>query len=615
MRSTLGVYILLGILLPTVGNAQLPATPSLRGWGATEPFANCRSLPGKMHIVTTNADTGAGSFLNALNSIAPDSANFIFFTTGMRIHWDNNTGSQSFDAGFECVKIAGQTAQGGGVTLTGNQLTIDTAAVNVILSGMTFGKHRSLRFRADSSAVLFNSCFYSGSDGTGGADCINYTASTPDVANVPAGVTHIAAFNMAYECHENHPTIMQFAMGLGTGHSNFLSGPCRRLPWIVTAADSSGGAEWANNIHYNWWAGAGSTAMVQNSVTDVRQNYYQPGPATTGQPQDGRQVPIQWRAICTIAVGVCLPSFYVEENRSAESNFLPLSMDSTWRGTPAQFVCHSGSGDFTPDCAAEFDTVPLAYQRTDDLATHLGAAAPFPYQIVEFDTLALERVFATVGNSWSVNCEGDKVLRRSSLDNAAIANFRAGTGRTGPWTEAEGFIGTGIPGASPDPDAVPIVPIPTAGTACPDADSDGLPDAWETNHCGSTTCMPFDSILPSGYFAAEAYAEGFDPANADPTILETFTNGRFFYAANLIEVPFGSRTIQVPDTTIVQRGQVRAMVYKPETFDAVLAMTCEAQAGVPLDSLQVQHFINIWQPEGLSEASQLRNRNLFGVEC
>lgn len=600
------------LLLPSALAAQdtIPAFPEARGWGA--PALNeCRALPLVVHKVTNTNDTGAGSFIAAMNAASASNYDVIVFTTGGRIHWDATTGSQDQDAAnFSCVYIAGQTAPGGGITVTGNQLTIRTVTNNVVMRYMTWRKHRRLNIDAKLAIGDHISCAWSGSDNSGGADCLSFGQGD---STVTAEYRSTSSHNLVFDPHENHPTVMPVRACAGTVYRNVLAGPGHRMPLVTTCdtLNSTGGVRVVNNVVYNWRTGSGASATQDHGVVDFLNNYSKRGPGTNELLGGGSAYllfPFQWRALCNqFGVGNCDLSTRLAGNRNFENGFdAATPPDSAWAGTFQQYVCHAGEGDFTPDCTGDGDTVPTVYRR--------DAALPLPTNWAYVESPITDGLFdeilAEAGNYRGLTCSGTWVERRDSMDAAAIQNVVDGTGRTDPVD----FVGTGIPGASPDPDEPGwVVPTPAFGTSCSDTDDDGLPNTWELNVSGSTTGVTADSVSVSGYLMIEHYLNGSNPDSPTPWQPATFGNDRYVYLLPVDTVPFGTDNLIVPDTTVIPRNANKVSIYNPAQ-DSVLTVTCQSY-GASADSVTVDVRSRAWDRQGMRSAAEIRNRPLSALSC
>jgi hypothetical protein len=140
----------------------------------------------------------------------------------------------------------------------------------------------------------------------------------------------------------------------------------------------------------------------------------------------------------------------------------------------------------THENGSEIGPVPANWRRFSPLPTQ-----PFP--IVADNVNDLEAaLFATVGDSQRLDCNGNWVFIRDSVDTRLVEEYKAGVGII---PASERLVG-GFPNIDP-------------GTPCLDSDHDGIPDAWETAH-GLNPKKPSDAnkLNPDGYTNLEHFLNG-----------------------------------------------------------------------------------------------------------
>jgi hypothetical protein len=109
------------------------------------------------------------------------------------------------------------------------------------------------------------------------------------------------------------------------------------------------------------------------------------------------------------------------------------------------------------------------------------------------------KILPTVGNSLRLDCDGNWVMRRDSVDQRIIREYRRGSvGDFYSYADYEHQI-----------------PWLAAGEACADNDHDGIPDAWEKAH-GLNANDPSDAqkLNADGYTNLEHYLNGAGSAEA-----------------------------------------------------------------------------------------------------
>jgi len=130
--------------------------------------------------------------------------------------------------------------------------------------------------------------------------------------------------------------------------------------------------------------------------------------------------------------------------------------------------------------------IPTSWRRGKPMPTQ-------QYPITVDDVNTLENILLpTVGASQRLDCNGNWVFNRDAVDARLISEYKAGTGII-PTSETQ--VG-GFPTIDP-------------GTACPDSDHDGIPDAWEIAN-GLNPKDPSDGrkLNPDGYTNLEHFLNG-----------------------------------------------------------------------------------------------------------
>lgn len=583
---------------------DIPAFPEAIGHGA-EALVPCRERPIALHFVTVaGADGGvasAGTYRAAVEALSNSHFNFIIFQTGGRIRMQ---GPQPPPVeNMSCVYVAGQTAPGGGIAFGGGfSQAWTTSTDHIVYRYVTDRKTNRFGF-APFRGVLANcSRAWNGTAGTGGADAISIgpRADQDRLITVQNCLT--------FEPHANHPTHLNAQdCAFCTLYQNAHLQPSYRMPWAQNGPN--GGVEIINNVVFNWRHDSRAIAGVMIQNLDIVNNWLQPGPASFGRPEG-----MSFREECFLGDGNCTASNYIDGNADSLSSYLPLPMDSAWRGSQRQYVYNTvDPGAFVPGQGlVDGDTVPLAYQRVTPLAAPMW---PAEHEVMTPELR--DEILADVGNSAGLTCDGFWFARRDSLDAAKIQEFYDGTGLSNAISFT--FSGSGV---SPSPDEDPVVPIPDSGTPCADTSGDGMPDEWLQRWGFShTDPPPADSATVSGYWLIEHYLNGSNPFDPTPWLETPPTfNNRWFYlmgGAELIEVSAGGGTVLIPDTTVIPRGFARKLVYNHPNLpaaDSALIMTCEAY-GLPVDSASVDALVSIWSPPGIPDAAYLRNTIFPGSPC
>ncbi|MPY91078.1 MAG: DNRLRE domain-containing protein [Luteitalea sp.] len=501
----------------------IPAFPEARGCGALA-LAPSRSLPLRVHFVTNTDNDGPGSLRAAWESVDRDFYDVIIFRTGGRIVLDEGDdlwiggGSQQDppwpDPVHAHVYIAGQTAPGGGLTIARRRFGTLRDSNHVVMRYLTFRKNVTNFNQATTAIVDHVSVNWTGTSDAGGFNAFN--AGNVHANDAPADTAtafYTVSNTLMAEPESHHPTIMNPTGRCGSIYGNVWQGPGHRFPWVQTTP-MDGGVEFVNNVVYNWSGGssqARSTASLHAVNVDYVANYHMPGPATN-LDIPAVAYPFYLLTQC-FEPGGCDPSnvqIHVSGNRNHRNNFdASVPPDDAWRGSMKQFACgREAQGDLNPECEGGAGAdVPLDYKRD----TPLSLGDPWPYQRLAMTDTQIDSILELAGNSRGLACDGSWFDRRDALDSLYVQQFMDGTGLSSVLTLYDN------PNLNPDPDEEPaVVPTPAAGTPCADTDEDGMPDAWESIHCGSITGCQADAVTTSGYLMIEHYLNGSDPNDATP---------------------------------------------------------------------------------------------------
>jgi hypothetical protein len=248
-------------------------------------------------------------------------------------------------------------------------------------------------------------------------------------------------------------------------HRNLMAGNSHRNP--MSAADN---AVIANNVIYNWRNAAGM--MNRRGTVDWTNNFGKAGPMTRAE------APFLVSPYCNELGGDF--SIY------AAGNVGPASSNAggdNWVDPTRQVACMRNSGDYRGQ------EVPAEWRRN---APQSWANSAFPLNLRSAQD-AYSAVVNDVGANARVTCDGSWVSAIDAVDARVINETKSGSGVTAPPTSAGAW------------------PTYSGGTACADADSDGLPDAWEERYFGSKTGARPDAIGRDGYLLIEHYVNGTNP--------------------------------------------------------------------------------------------------------
>ncbi len=465
---------------PPTARGSLAAFPGAQGGGA----GSVGGRGGAVCEVTNLKDSGPNSFRDCVNRSGPRT---VVFRVGGTIQL-----VRQVRISHPYITIAGQTAPGGGILFAGTRMPNEP----MIFIGTHDVIIRYIRIRVGVGPL------HSGGPANGvvGISIMNY-----DIYNIM--IDHISISwwdNKPFIIYSNygpgiHNVTVSWSMtneGLapsasrpgsqsvcgGSGasktdpvnsafhdddyHHNFWSNCSHRLLETGQAT-----MHYINNIHYNWSYFA-SGFYGGPSSTDVIGNLYKAGPLTSS---DAQSYEIRlYDGAGTYPNFTGTPSTYMLGNKGPSQ---PNSSGDQW-AMAGQITSYQGS---------PVGPVPTSWQRSTPMPAQ-------QYPISADDVNDLESILLpTVGDSQRLDCNGNWVMNRDSVDTRLISEYYAETGII-PTSETQ--VG-GFPYIDP-------------GTACVDSDHDGIPDAWEIAH-GLNPKDPSDGtkLNPDGYTNLEHFLNGF----------------------------------------------------------------------------------------------------------
>ncbi len=458
--------------------ADIPAFPGAEGGGAYTPGGR----GGKVIVVTSLADSGPGTLREACE------------TGGARIVVFNVSGiirlKSPISVRAPYITIAGQTAPGDGICVTGATFQLDTHDIII----------RHMRFRRGAMDVAFR-------DDALGGNCVGNVII--DHCSASWGLDeNMSLYRHVYDRDSTGrgtklPTVnitiqnSIFSEALDTynhafggtigGHNSMF---CRNLFASNIARNCSIGMNedfnFVNNVTYNWW-NRSVDGGDHTSRFNIINNYFKPGPVT---PKDK---PIAYRILKP------------ENGRSPENKDLygkayvsgnivegnaAVTKDN-WNGG-VQIKNNPDAGEYTQ--AIKVDT-------------------PFPMpNVTIMDTKKAYR--------WVLDNVGATFPKRDAVDERVIKTVK--TGKAIYEKDAPEFIPQYVKRRLPidsykmgiiyDPRQVGGLPEYN-GTPVKDSDNDGMPDAWEIKY-GLNPNDPSDANLDcngDGYTNIEKYINGIDP--------------------------------------------------------------------------------------------------------
>lgn len=458
--------------------SEIPAFPGAEGGGAYTPGGR----GGKVITVTSLADSGPGTFREACE------------TGGARIIVFNVSGiirlKSPINIRAPYITIAGQTAPGDGVCITGASVLLDTHDIIIrhmrfrrgqqdvafrddALGGNCIGNiiidHCSATWGLDENMSIYRHVYNRGKDGYGlKLPTVNITIQN-------------SIFAEALDVY-NHA----FGATIG-GHNSMF---CRNLFASNISRNCSIGMNedfnFVNNVTFNWWNrsidGGDNTSRL-----NIINNYFKPGPIT---PKDQ---PIAYRII------------KLETGRSAEAK-------NKYGKAYVNGNIVEGNKKVTKD---NWNGGVQGYdpKKADTPLEEVRMEKPFDMPYVKvMDTKNAYK--------WVINNVGATFPKRDAVDQRIVKTVK--TGKTYYVKDAKEFISPYVKRRLPadsykqgiitDPSQVGGLPEYN-GTPYIDTDKDGIPDAWEIKY-GLNPNDSGDAALDcngDGYTNIEKYINGIDP--------------------------------------------------------------------------------------------------------
>jgi pectate lyase len=445
---------------------QPPAFPGAQGGGA----ASVGGRGGQVCEVTNLDDSGPNSVRDCFTRKGPRT---VVFRVAGRINL--RTGIRITDP---YLTIAGQTAPGGGIEFSGAE--IDDGSMIYIYTHDVIVRYLHLR--------IGSGPHHSPGPSTG---CVGFFIGNEDVYNVMLDHVSVSwsdnkpitiwsnygpgVHNLTVQWSITSEGILGHSVGPGTGnsnkttaawtdidfHHNFFADHSHRLPELTQKS-----MRWVNNIVYNWSFYASATLGAQAS--DFINNIYKAGPLNS----DAQKYELHFSDVAS-DWDSGPPSVYLIGNRGPNQ---PNPSGDQW----------AMARKITGENGKEVGPVPTTWRR----------AFPLPvedFPIVADDTNNLENVvFAAVGDSQRLDCNGNWVLNRDAVDTRLISEYKSGKGI--------------LPRSEKDVGGFPEV---DSGTPCVDSDHDGIPDAWESaHHLNPRNPSDAKKLNADGYTNLEHYLNG-----------------------------------------------------------------------------------------------------------
>lgn len=463
------------LALPPAASA-VPAFPGAEGGGAT----SVGGRGGQVIEVSNLGDSGTGSLRACVMASGPRTCVFLVGGT-------IELASQMYITN-PFLTVAGQTAPGGGILISGKNVTngliqIDAndviwryTRIRVGFLNSTEHSRSCMHLWKARIIVDHNSCSWNSDEGL--------SASTYTGANAK-DVT--LSWNLVGEGLEGHATSLlssSISAALADSltnvdfHHNLTLNNTHRAPLMRSKS-----IRLVNNIFYN--IGNHITHMTGGVQTDIIGNKYKRGPYNPANPHE-------------IQAGVGIPESPTgDPSIYLSGNIGPNQSDAAGdQWLMARQICCSDNG-------SEVGDIPAAWRRASPLPNTTYPIASEP--VANLDTTILP----TVGASRRLACDGSWAAARDSVDTRLVNQYQTDTGNS-VIIANENQVG-GFPSIA-------------GGTPCTDTDHDGMPDVWET----TTGLNPNDAadrnnLAPSGFTWLEEFLEG-ETEVIIPTVLNISIN-------------------------------------------------------------------------------------------
>lgn len=465
------------IALSFIGQAQTKAFPEAEGFGK---FAT-GGRGGKVYAVTNLNDAGAGSFREAFNAYPGEPLTIIFKVGGII-----NLQSQ-IKVNRSNFTIAGQTAPGDGICLTGHSFIINGAE--------TGGNHgniivRYLRSRPASNLatgvygfdlenchnVIIDHCSFSWAN----EEC----AAMYDMENITVQYSIISEglFNAGHNKGSRGYGGVWGGQYSSFHHNLFAHLNARSTRFNgARAHDVNALIDYRNNVVYNAGsrnAAAGGAVNIENAFSRINivNNFYKPGPAT---PSDYLFIEADYEGEEAKGVG----EFHVSGN-----------------------IMNGDAGKTSDNWSAvSFTKIPEASLDFAKSLTAFSVSSPIPVQSASD---AYADVLKNVGAILPV---------RDAVDKRVVSETATGT------ASAIGAT-SGKAGIIDAPSEVGGFPVYNSATALTDTDGDGMPDNWElTNSLNPNDAVDGNSLNGDGYTMLEVYLNSIAAVSTNPVNILGFS--------------------------------------------------------------------------------------------
>jgi hypothetical protein len=603
------------------------------GWGNIdwECRDSVRAGSGSVYLwdVTSLSDTVYGTYPAAIDSVEANNSyanchDIVFRVGGELNHFRTISGGGDAYSNLYNIRISGQAASGEGVNV-GDIRTIENRGGSGRI--FEFFRIRGVPFGSDPGLENFfkNRCVSrqyvrhvsvawaskSGADQIQAAECATETVQLD--GDTTWAVT--AEYNLMFEPDQDHATSLAAgATGMGKTRNilyyrNYMGGPGRRQFRFGGEVDTAVAIE---NVSYNHQNHAASVFHGRHDVI----NYLAKEGPRTDNDQEGQMALLQadvdsapdhptWSPPPNNYY--VAPTMYISNIQGERNSYeVDAPFNEMVRGATRVVGCQ-GYGNW---CTANGDSVELTY--FDSIAPIANAydSAFMVTPISGWDSIAIDStIYLKAGMSRQIDSTGlwgAWGSSRDSVDDRAFVEFYAGTG-------VNILLNTDTARAAGDP---------AAGAAPSDADGDGLPDAYESSQCGTSTCIPSWGEWVNGRWAGDWYLNG---CNLDGTLVGERTTscgaGSLYVGASfgavLRYVYFVPMTtsfgVQFPQYDSIQN--IAYGILNPSE-DSMMVVSCNQDAGTVADSANIHGRVVAWNRPGINTATLVRDFTPFtGMAC
>ena len=470
------ISVLLSVFVLSQANA-VPSFPGAQGSGAV----SVGGRGGAIIMVTNLSDSGTGSLRACVQASGPRTC---VFRVGGTI---NLLSTLRVNNPF--LTIAGQTAPGGGILLKGTQFGGIGANMFVVNAANVLVRY--IRVRKGFFSGCSGECGGNIILGQGGSNFMGDHLSASWNQDEGIGINTCCpnitfSYSIVAEGFANHSTGFFYggnstaaaaaAMTNQDNHHNLSIDNNHRNPLLRNKS-----SRFVNNIYYN-------NCYYINNVSggvlfDAIGNKFRKGPCNGSINPNVKEIGLFAGYSGLSASGT--PSVY-------------LSGNIGWNQTSPTGNQWLLAEQINNEGGTRIGDAPAGWQRG-------SPQSAITYPIIAEPVTSIEAsMLPHVGASRRLDCNGNWVTNRDSVDARYINHYNTGTGNAGVISN-ENQVGG--------------FPVIASGTPCPDADLDGMPDSWESsNGLNPNNAADRNAVQSSGFTNLEDYLAGPSAITTDPAV-------------------------------------------------------------------------------------------------